>query len=305
MHIPHIPVLRDEVVEIFSDCKDGYFIDCTVGYGGHSEALLKSNENIKIIGIDRDEEALEFSRKRLFEYKERVRLVRGKFSQKIREYLHLPLCGILADIGVSSLQLDKIERGFSFESPVLDMRMDKSSELTAYDVLNFYEREKLEQIFKEYAEVPYYKKLADIIIKTRSKKPIESAREFAQIISRHFPKSGKIHPATLPFQAVRIEVNDELGELKRLLDACEEARPAGAKLAIITFHSLEDRMVKNRFKKWAKRCICPPESLRCECGKDNALGEILTKKPITATKEEIRANPRSRSAKMRVFRFRV
>ncbi len=301
--IPHIPVLLNEVVEVFRDLKDGYFIDCTLGYGGHSEAILKNSPKIKLIGIDQDEEAIEFSKKRLIKFSDRVKIVKGRFSKKIDEYLDLDVKGVLADIGVSSLQLDKKERGFSFESEVLDMRMDKSAALSAYEVVNFYPKERLEYILKEYGEVKNYKKIADIIVKTRSKKEIASAKELSQLLAKHFMKTKKIHPATLVFQAIRIEVNEELKELERLLDRLEEHRPKGAKIAIITFHSLEDRIVKNRFRKWAKKCICPSESIRCECGKNNELGYILTKKPIIAKKEEIEKNPRSRSAKMRVFKF--
>lgn len=301
MQSPHIPVLLDEVVEVFKDTQ-GWIVDATLGYAGHSYAILQNNPQSEIVGIDRDEEAIAFSVKRLQPFKERVKIVRGAFSQKIEEILQtMEIKGVLADIGVSSLQLDKKERGFSLESDVLDMRMDKSAALSAYEVVNEYSKEDLAKILQEYGEVKNAWKIAGEVVKHR---PIKSAKELKTLIEHLVPRTKKIHPATTIFQAIRIEVNKELEELEGLLDALEKAKPKGAKVAIITFHSLEDRIVKNRFKKWAQKCICPPEALRCECGGDRALGTILTKKPITATKEEIMKNPRSRSAKLRVFKFK-
>jgi len=298
---PHVPVLLDEVLRAFSDTK-GWVVDCTLGYGGHSEALLRSNPQIEIFGIDQDQEAIEFSKKRLAPFGDRVRIEKGRYSQKIVEALErLPVKGVLADIGVSSLQLDKKERGFGLQSETLDMRMDQNASLSAYDVVNSYDEERLAKIFKEYGEISQARRLAKAIVEHR---PIQSAKELAAIAQKVLPKKGHIHPATTMFQAIRIEVNQELEELTKLLDALERYQPSGAKVAIITFHSLEDRIVKNRFKEWAKKCICPPEAMKCECGGDNALGQILTKKPITATKEEIAQNPRARSAKMRLFQFK-
>ena len=302
----HIPVLLNEVKEVFKDLEDGYFIDCTLGFSGHSEAILSQNPNIKLIGIDQDIEAIEYSKKKLSIFKDRVEIIKGRFSKEIEKILSLNLNikGILADIGVSSLQLDRSDRGFSFDSEVLDMRMDKTQDLSAYDVVNFYPREDLEYIFKEYGEIRNYKKIADLIIDARNKKRIESAKELSELILKNIKKTRKIHPATLVFQAIRIEVNKELKELEILLDNIEKYKPKGAKVAIISFHSLEDKIVKNRFKKWAKSCICLNEYIRCECGNNNDLGKILTKKPIVASKEEKEKNPRSRSAKMRIFEFK-
>ncbi len=301
MKSPHVPVLLNEVLQTFKDTKD-WVADCTLGYAGHSEALLRSNPNIKIFGIDQDQEAIEFSKKRLAPYGDRVRIEKGRYSQKITEALEqLPIKGVLADIGVSSLQLDKKERGFGLQSETLDMRMDPQAALSAHEVVNHYDEERLAKIFKEYGEIPQAKRLAKAVVEHR---PITSAKELAAIAQKVLPKKGRTHPATTMFQAIRIEVNQELEELTKLLDALERYQPSGAKVAIITFHSLEDRIVKNRFKEWAKKCICPPEAMKCECGGDNALGEILTKKPITASEEEIAQNPRARSAKMRVFQFK-
>ncbi len=297
---PHIPVLLDEVVNVFKDIKDGYIIDATVGYGGHSEAILKSNPNIKMICNDRDEEAIEFSKRRLEKFKDRVIFENLPFSKIIKKYENFPIRGILADIGVSSLQLDKKERGFAFDSEVLDMRMDRNSPLSAYEVVNDYPVEKLQEIFKKYGEVKEYKKAALIIDEARSKKRIKSAKELSELLSKNMKKS-KIHPATLVFQAIRIEVNEELKELETLLESIKNSKIDKCKVAIISFHSLEDRIVKNAFREWSKKCICPPEVFRCECGANHSIGKILTKKPITPTSKEIKENPRSRSSKMRVF----
>jgi len=297
---PHIPVLLDEVKNVFSNIKDGYIIDCTLGYGGHSEALLELNENTRLICVDQDKEAIEFSKKRLKRFSERIIFENDKFSNIIQKYKDKNINGILADIGVSSLQLDKKGRGFGFDSDLLDMRMNQESNLSAYEVVNHYSKMKLEEIFREYGEIREYKKIADIICRYREKEHIKSARELADIIQKYF-KRGKIHSATLVFQAIRIEVNDELGELDTLLESIKQASLSNVKIAVITFHSLEDRIVKRTFKQWSKNCICPPEVYRCECGNNHSLGNILTKKPIIPTKAEIKENRRSRSAKMRVF----
>ena len=184
------------------------------------------------------------------------------------------------------------------------MRMDRSAALSAYDVVNGYDRRRLAEIFAAYGEVRGAKRLADAIVAERDKAPIRTAAQLSRVIAQTLPSKGTLHPATLPFQAIRIEVNDELGEIERLLDAIETRHDRGMTVALITFHSLEDRLVKQRFKRWARRCVCPPHLPRCECGGDHALGEVLTKKPITASAEEIRRNPRSRSAKLRLFRFK-
>jgi 16S rRNA (cytosine1402-N4)-methyltransferase len=303
LNIPHIPVLLEEVLDTFSQVDDGIIIDCTVGYGGHSEALLKSNKNIKMICIDQDTEALEFSKKRLEPYMDRVKFLKGRFSDVINQIENLDqIRGILADIGVSSLQLDKKERGFGFDSKILDMRMDQSLNLTAYEVINSYPKEELERIFREYGEVNEWKKAASIIVQQREKKLFESSKELAEFLSKKL-YSRKLHPATLVFQAIRIEVNDELGELKRLLNSIRELNINKSLVAIITFHSLEDRIVKTYFKDWSKSCICPKEAIRCVCGNNNSFGKIVTKKPIIPTKCEIDENPRSRSSKLRVFKI--
>ncbi len=308
MNTPHTPVLLDEVLDGFSNIQEGYFVDCTLGYAGHSEAMLSRYAHIKHIGIDRDDEALSFSKARLAPFMERSKLYKGTFATILPQLEESPITGVLADFGVSSLQLDKMERGFSFESERLDMRMDTQAELLAYGVVNEYAQDRLEYILNHYGEVRSYKKVAAAIVEARSIKPIESGKELSEIICRVIPRRGKIHPATLPFQAIRIEVNNELGEIERLLDTLEqkyrEGELEGTIVSLITFHSLEDRLVKSRYKAWAKQCICDPEAMRCSCGKEHHLGKMLVRKPIVATKKELKVNTRSRSAKLRTFIFK-
>lgn len=299
MNIPHIPVLYKETLEAFKHINKGYIIDCTTGYAGHSDGLLQQNENINLICNDQDDEALTFSKNRLENYSKRVIFNKGNFQNVLETFKDYEINGILADIGVSSLQLDKQDRGFGFTSEVLDMRMDQNQSLDASIVVNTYSQNELEKVLKEYGEVREYKKVASLIMNNR---PFSSAKELSELLSKKMHK-GKLHPATLPFQGIRIEVNDELGVLERLFDSIALLKPKNCIIAIISFHSLEDRIVKNYFKKWTKSCICPMEVMRCECGNNHRLGKVLTKKPIIPTKEEIRTNPRSRSSKLRVFKF--
>jgi len=303
MIIPHIPVLLNEVLELFSELKEGYFIDCTCGFAGHSEAILKAHPNIKLIAIDQDKDALEFAKQRLSPFKDRVEFYHSRASQILEDFKDLPISGILADIGVSSYQLDERKRGFNFEGENLDMRMNQFQEFSAKDVVNYYSLNELERIFKEYGEERYYKKIATKIVERRKEKKFTSSKELADFIASFIPRK-KIHPATQVFQAIRIEVNQELSELKAILDKSLKIAKNKTILSIITFHSLEDRIVKQTFKEWSKSCICPSDAFRCECGKNNAKGKILNKKPLVASKDEILANPRSRSAKVRGFVFR-
>ena len=301
-NIPHIPVLYREVEKTFSDIEEGIVVDCTMGYAGHSSLILETNENIRLIGIDQDQTAIDFSTKRLEPFKTRVQVKKGRFSEMSQEIFeeNSDIRGLLADIGVSSLQLDEKARGFGFDSETLDMRMDPTREFSALDVVNGYSQKELERILFEYGEIRNAKHVASEIIKAR---PLDSAKALSEVIRPFAPRGKKIHPSTLVFQAIRIEVNDELGELQRLLDAIEKAGLHEAKVAIISFHSLEDRIVKQRFKKWSLNCICPPEAMRCTCGNDHALGKVITRKPYEAKPDEVKANVRSRSAKMRVFEF--
>ncbi len=302
--IPHIPVLYREVLEAFAPCNDGVIVDCTMGYGGHSSLLLENNTSLSLIGIDQDPTAIAFSNKRLEPFGNRVEIRQGRFSDVVSVLVGEKgekICGILADIGVSSLQLDQRERGFSYESDTLDMRMNPDAALSASEVVNEYSQSALETILREYGEVTNARKVAETIVQRR---PFASAKELSNAIFHLMPKGKKIHPSTLVMQAIRIEVNDELGELTRLLDAVENSSIKKLRVAIITFHSLEDRIVKNRFSKWAKNCICPDDAMRCTCGNNHAIGKIITKKPLSAQDDELRANSRSRSAKLRIFEIR-
>lgn len=303
MNIPHIPVLLEEVKEAFSGVNEGVIVDCTLGYGGHSEALLEQNPNIKLIGCDQDEEALAFSKKRLERFGDRVVFHHGNFSSVISKYTDLPIRGILADIGVSSLQLDKKERGFAFDSDVLDMRMNPKQELSAYEVVNHYSKEELEFILREYGEIHEYKKLAQLICEARAKAPLQSAKELSKLAEKVGGKKS-IHPSTLLFQAIRIEVNNELGVLTELLESIKNAHFEHCIVGIISFHSLEDRIVKQTFKLWSQNCICPHSVMRCMCGNNHRLGKLISKKPIEASNAEVKKNPRSRSAKLRVFEIK-
>ncbi len=303
--IPHIPVLYKEVLDYFSSIKDGIIIDCTLGYGGHSSMILEANENIKLIGIDQDIEAIDFSTKRVAKFGSRVSIKKGRYSDVIKELLSSDeaknIRGILADIGVSSLQLDKKERGFSFSSENLDMRMDQQAPLSASNVVNEYSQAELERILRDYGEIANAKQLAKHIVELR---PFNSVNELVTKLDKFLYKGKNIHPATLLLQAVRIEVNSELCELESLLESLKNAPLSNCIVSIISFHSLEDRVVKNCFATWAKKCICPDNAMRCVCGKNNDKGKILTKKPIMAQKDELAQNPRSRSAKLRVFHIK-
>ncbi len=299
--IPHIPVLYREVIDAFAPCTKGIIVDCTMGYGGHSSLLLEGYPQVSLIGIDQDPTAIEFSSRRLEPFGKRAEIRRGRFSDVAKQVIAErgeELCGILADIGVSSLQLDQRERGFSYESDTLDMRMNPDAPLSAAEVVNTYSQSELETILREYGEVSNARRVAETIVQRR---PFGSAKELSNAIFHLMPKGKKIHPSTLVMQAIRIEVNDELGELERLLDAVELSSIRRLRVAIITFHSLEDRIVKNRFSKWSKNCICPAEAMRCTCGNNHAIGKVITKKPLSAQEDELRSNPRSRSAKLRIF----
>lgn len=302
---PHVPVLYREVVSAFRARDTGVIIDCTLGYGGHTSLLLDAHPGIRTVGIDRDAAAIDFSQRRLAPYGERAAIRKGAFSRELAAVIdavgRANVSGILADIGVSSLQLDMRSRGFSFESDTLDMRMDPAQPLSAAEVVNDYSALELERILRDYGELPNAKKVASVIAQRR---PFTSARALAEAVGPYGPRGKKIHPATLVMQAIRIEVNDELGELTRMLDVCETACLPDATIGIITFHSLEDRIVKQRFAAWGKSCICPPEAMRCTCGNNHAIGRPNPKKPLCARDDEIAVNPRSRSAKLRVFEMK-
>lgn len=304
----HKSVLLEEVAEFFKGA-EGVFIDATLGLGGHSERILEENPRVSVIGIDKDKISLEFAKNRLARFGARFRAVQGGFDEKVGEILEnldesskpQKIYGILADLGISSPQVDNLERGFSFESPVLDMRMDLDSPLSAKAVINGYSKDELNRIFRDFGEIRNYQKITNLILEARKNRKIESAKELCAILETHSKARSGIHPATLIFQAIRIEVNDELGALRRFLDKIADLK--GAKIAIISFHSLEDRIVKEAFKAWSAGCVCDKDAMKCECGSKNQRGEVLTKKPIIPSANEISRNKRARSAKMRCFKF--
>lgn len=287
----HYPVLHREVLKFFKEnITDGIIVDATVGGGGHSKILLENLPNIFIIGIDKDDEALKKANEKLKKFKGRYKLVKSPFKDidKVLKDLKISqISGCLFDFGVSIFQL-KEDRGFSFQrEEFLDMRMDKSQDLTAYYVVNYYQLKDLEEILKNYGEEKFYKKIAKGIVERRKKKKIETTKELSDLIFNLYPKPlrhKKIHPATKTFQAIRIEVNKELDEIKEALPKAIDILDNGGIIQTISFHSLEDRIVKNIFKEQKKL-----KKL-----------EILTKKPIIPSIDEIRENPPSRSAKLRV-----
>jgi len=302
----HIPVMMNEVLQGLKLHDGGLYVDCTMGGAGHSEAILSCCD-CRLIAIDQDEEAIFAGMQRLAPYGERKQIVRNNFGNlaEIGQQLGVmgKVDGILMDIGVSSHQLDKAERGFSYMNDApLDMRMDKSAALSAYDVVNGYSAEELTRIFYTYGEEKWSKRIAEFIVEARNKKKIESTFELTDIIKAAIPVGAREkdqHPARRSFQALRIEVNQELAVLEKAIDAAITLLKPGGRLVIISFHSLEDRIVKERFRYLALDCICPPEFPVCRCSKKQEV-KIITRKPLVPTKEEEELNPRSRSSKLRI-----
>lgn len=302
--IPHTPVLLSEVLEAFKGLEKGVFLDATLGFGGHSEALLNAHKALKFIVCDQDDDALNFSKKRLAKFSSRVEFHKSNFADILANIDTSGLCGVLADLGVSSWQLDSDERGFSVNSGFLDMRMDKNAEFSAFEIVNFAPESELARIFTEFGELKDGKNLAAKICTERKKGEIRSAKALANIIGRGKVLGRSVSRAILAFQALRIAVNDELNALQKFLNALEALKPPKCVVAVICFHSLEDRLVKIAFRKWAKSCICDEKALRCVCGNSHNLGKILTKKPLTPGASECAANSRAKCAKMRLFGFK-
>ena len=303
----HIPVLAGEGLEhlVFPERSSLRLIDGTVGGGGHSALLLEKYPNLELLGIDRDDAALAKARERLAFAGGRVRLVRGNYSElaaRAAEAGWEKVDGILLDIGVSSPQLDQPERGFSWRADgPLDMRMDRRSILTASRLLNTAPEAELERILREYGEVAKSRKLAAAIVTQRVIRPFAMTSDFVSLCDEVLGKSrpGQLPAPTLPFQALRIAVNDELGELERALPAAVKLLNRGGRIAVISFHSLEDRIVKNFFRDEAASCVCPPGLPVCVCGKVSTL-KIITRKALTAGPDELERNRRSACAKLRV-----
>ena len=298
----HMPVMQDEILKYFESCDSGLIIDGTLGLGGHSEALLASYPRMNILGLDLDENALIFSGNRLNKYGDRVKILKDNFSNilPIMDAIERSelASGLLLDLGVSSYQLDTPERGFSFrfDAP-LDMRFNSDQEIKASDVINEYSERELADLIYKYGEEPRSRKIAKAIIDRR---PILTTMELADLIKKIIgAKNYKIHPATKTFQALRIEVNKELNNLySALSDSLKIIKDKG-RIIVISYHSLEDRIVKSFFKNESKKCICPVEVLICECHHSPML-KVITKRVHKPSVSEINANPRSRSAKMRV-----
>jgi len=302
----HKPVLLDECLEALAIRPDGIYIDGTLGRAGHSQEIVRRLTTGRLIALDRDETALAAARQRLAPWMERVTLVHSNFSRlgAVLDELGVAAAdGMLFDLGVSSPQLDDASRGFSYKQDApLDMRMDAAAPLTARELVNTASYEELRRILYEYGEERYAPQIARAICAAREKRPVETTLELAELIRGAMPAKAlreKQHPAKRSFQAIRIAVNDELGELEPMLDAAETHLKPGGRLAVITFHSLEDRIVKQKLRDLATGCICPPEFPVCVCGRKPKL-KLITRKPIVSGEAELETNPRARSAKLRV-----
>ena len=300
----HEPVLLEPVLEYLEPNRpDGVLVDATVGLGGHAEALLERHPNIRLIAIDRDSEALARSRERLSRFGDRVTFVRGRHESLIdilKQSGIETVSGLLADLGVSSMQLDDASRGFSFrfEGP-LDMRMGSEGK-SAADLVNDLDEYELTRIIRQYGEEPMARRIARAIVEARAEAPIETTQRLAEVIRTvKKPRFREIDPSTLTFQALRIATNEELVGLDRFVDDAVSVLESGARVAIISFHSLEDRIVKRAFRRLEGECTCPPNMPVCGCGAKTIV-KALTGRPVTASEEEEARNPRARSAKLRV-----
>ena len=303
----HVPVLVTEVVEWIHGKDGGIYVDATIGSGGHAVALLQTYPGIALlVGIDQDAQAVASAKKNLAAFHKRATVVHGNFTniKTILGTLHIAhIDGIIFDLGVSSMQLSDPLRGFSFmaEGP-LDMRMDQNSAVQAQDLINTLSAAELEEILRTYGEERWARRIARAIQQQRSTQPISTTTELSRIISEAIParyRPPSIHPATRTFQALRIAVNDELKNLRHTLDETLDLLNGGGRMGVISFHSLEDRIVKQKFQQWQKGCTCSPRAPQCICGNEKKVN-ILTRKPIIPSRDEVQVNPRSRSAKLRV-----
>jgi len=303
----HKSVMSDEVLSFLNPREDGIYIDATLGLGGHTERILKHADfRAKIVAFDVDDESITFAKDRLSKFESQVAFVNKNFIQLDNVLNDLGIRevdGIVADLGLSSYQIESSGRGLSFlRDEPLDMRIDASVRFTAFDLVNELDFEDISKVLKIYGEEKWATRIAREIIKTRRERPINSSFELANIVSNAIPKKfhpRKIHPATRTFQALRISVNNELENLNIFLGKASSVLKPGARIAVISFHSLEDRIVKNTFKRLSSSCVCPPRIPKCVCNKKASL-KILTTSPLTPTTEELINNSRARSAKMRV-----
>lgn len=308
MEFKHVSVLLNECIDNLNIKPDGIYVDGTLGGAGHSLEIVKSlSDKGRLIGIDRDEAAIKAATERLAPYMDRVTIVRDNYTniKSILKDLNIEqVDGILLDLGVSSYQLDEPERGFSyrFDTP-LDMRMDQRAQFSAADIVNTYSKEELYRIIRDYGEENFAKSIAANIVKEREKTPIETTGQLVEIIRKSMPMKAQIasgHPAKRTFQAIRIECNDELEGIKNCINDMIDVLRLEGRLCIITFHSLEDRIVKTAYKTAQEPCTCPKNFPFCVCNK-RSKGEVISRKPILPGKEELESNTRSASAKLRVF----
>jgi len=304
MKFAHTSVLIQESMGLLKPRAGERYLDGTLGGGGHAEEiLLRSSPDGQVLGLDRDDDALQAAAQRLSRFGDRLTLRQANFD-KAKEILadinwnHVN--GVLLDLGVSSHQFDAAERGFSFQARApLDMRMDRQQRLTAFEIVNSFPEAELAKIISDYGEEPRARRIAAAIATERKDRTIETTVDLVDVVARVNRKRSRAHhPATQTFQALRIAVNQELESLKRFLEHGFELLQPGGRMVIISFHSLEDRLVKTAFRKWSDKCICPPRTLKCECGWSQK-AQRLTRKPIIASAEEVRANPRARAAKLR------
>ena len=306
MEFKHISIMAEQCIEGLKIKGDGIYVDCTLGGGGHSSLILEylSPEG-RLIGIDQDIEAISAAKKRLQNFNN-VTYVNDNFRniKRILEDLGIEkVDGVLADLGVSSYQLDNAERGFSYMNDApLDMRMNRNERVSAYEVVNNYSQEELEKLIRNYGEEKFARRIATFIVDRRAIKKIETTFELVDIIKAAIPAKARRegpHPAKRTFQAIRIEVNKELEILNKTVEDAVQCLNEGGRIAIITFHSLEDRIIKTKYKELENPCTCPPDFPICQCGKES-LVKIITRKPIEPSEEEVENNPRSRSAKLRI-----
>ena len=311
MEFKHISVLLEETIENLNIRPDGIYVDGTLGGGGHSYHIAKElSESGRLIGIDQDDAAIAAAGQRLSAFGERVTIVRSNYKDADKALKELSISGvdgIVLDLGVSSYQLDTLERGFSYKyDTALDMRMDRRQALTAKDIVNTYSQQELSRIIRDYGEDKFAQNIAKHIVAAREKEPIETTGQLNEIIKAAIPAKMRVtggHPSKKTFQAIRIACNRELEVLEDSLDMMIDLLNPGGRLCIITFHSLEDRIVKSAFKRNENPCTCPPEFPVCVCGKKSK-GKVITRKPILPGAEEMEENKRAKSAKLRVFEKR-
>ena len=307
-HEYHKPVLYKETIENIIDKRPLIYVDCTLGGGGHTEGILKnSTEDSKVIAIDQDDQAIKFAKKRLEKYENKLQIFKDNFKN-LDTVVYLggyeKVDRILMDIGVSSTQLDDVERGFSYKYEAkLDMRMNRDLKISAWDVVNKFSEKEIADIIYKYGEEPKSRKIAKNIVEYRKNKNIDTTIELSNIVIKTIGKSMKKHPSKRTFQAIRIFVNKELEVLEEAMDKAINLLNDKGKLLIITFHSLEDRMVKEKFRNYENPCTCPSDFPVCVC-ENKSLGKIITKKPIIAKEEELNENNRAHSAKLRIFERR-